>query len=86
MPDGTLLIDGLARIEDVAKQVGLPVNPDDTREVETMGGLMMLRLGRLPTLGDEIALDSALLRVEQMDGRRVARLRLLPAVEEATAE
>ncbi len=85
-PDGTLLIDGLARIEDVAKQVGLAVTPEDTQEVETMGGLMMLRLGRLPTIGDEIALDGSVLRVEQMDGRRVARLRLLPAVPAEPAD
>jgi CBS domain containing-hemolysin-like protein len=51
-----------------------------------MGGLMMLRLGRLPDVGDEIALDGTVLRVEQMDGRRVARLRLLPAAQGATAE
>jgi CBS domain containing-hemolysin-like protein len=61
----------------VAKQVGLPVNPEDTQEVETMGGLMMLRLGRLPSVGDEVRVDGTLLRVEQMDGRRVARLRLV---------
>jgi putative hemolysin len=86
LPDGTMLIDGLARIEDVAKQVGLPVNPEDTQEVETMGGLMMLRLGRLPAVGDEVRVDGTVLRVEQMDGRRVARLRLLPAAQEAAAD
>jgi CBS domain containing-hemolysin-like protein len=85
-PDGTMLIDGLARIEDVAKQVGLQVDPEDTQEVETMGGLVMLRLGRLPAVGDEVQLDSRMLRVEQMDGRRVARLRFLPATEASPAE
>jgi putative hemolysin len=83
LPDGTMLVDGLARIEDVAKQIGLAVTPEDTQEVETMGGLAMLRLGRLPTVGDEVRLDGSVLRVEQMDGRRVARLRLLPAQQDA---
>jgi putative hemolysin len=77
-PDGSVLIDGLARIEDVARECGLAVRPEDTDEVETMGGLVMLRLGRLPSVGDEVPLDGTVLRVEQMDGRRVARLRLLP--------
>ncbi|HLH25841.1 MAG TPA: hemolysin family protein [Chloroflexota bacterium] len=86
LPDGSLLIDGLARIEDVAKQVGLAVNPEDTQEVETMGGLMMLRLGRLPTVGDEVHVDGTVLRVEQMDGRRVARLRLLPSRPQVAAD
>jgi putative hemolysin len=76
-PDGTVLIDGLARIEDVARECGLTVRAEDTEEVETMGGLVMLRLGRVPAVGDEIPVDGAVLRVEQMDGRRVARLRLV---------
>ncbi len=76
-PDGSVLIDGLARIEDVAGACGLKLDPADAQEVETMGGLMMLRLGRLPTVGDEVPIDSMALRVEQMDGRRVAKLRLV---------
>ena len=80
-PDGSVLIDGLARIEDVARECGLKVHAEDTEEVETMGGLVMLRLGRVPTIGDEVPVDGAMLRVEQMDGRRVARLRLLRSGE-----
>ncbi|HLI28304.1 MAG TPA: hemolysin family protein [Chloroflexota bacterium] len=81
-PDGSLLVDGLARIEDVAHQCGLRVPPEDTEEVETMGGLVMLHLGRLPAVGDEVEVGGRRLRVEQMDGRRVARIRLLPAANQ----
>jgi CBS domain containing-hemolysin-like protein len=76
--DGSVLIDGLARIEDVAEACGLPVDTEVTDEVDTMGGLVMLHLGRVPEVGDEVPLGERRLRVEQMDGRRVARLRLLP--------
>jgi putative hemolysin len=76
-PDGSVLIDGLARIEDVARECGLTVHPDDLEEAETMGGLAMLRLGRVPVEGDDVPLDNAHLRVERMDGRRVETLRLL---------
>lgn len=83
--DGSLLVDGLARIEDVAEQCGLRVAPEDTQEVETMGGLVMLHLGRLPDVGDEVAVGDRLLRVEQMDGRRVARLRVTPSPQASAA-
>jgi CBS domain containing-hemolysin-like protein len=83
--DGSLLIDGLARIEDVAQQSGLRIDPGDNEEVETMGGLVMLHLGRLPTAGDEVTIGDRVLRVEQMDGRRVARVRLLPAQQPASS-
>jgi CBS domain containing-hemolysin-like protein len=80
-PDGSVVIDGLARIEDVAAACGLPVDERVTEEVETMGGLVMLHLGRVPAVGDEVPLGDRRLRVEEMDGHRVDRLRLLPAGE-----
>jgi CBS domain containing-hemolysin-like protein len=47
--------------------------------VETLGGLVMLRLGRVANVGDEVPVEGQLrLRVEEMDGRRVARVRLVP--------
>lgn len=78
-PDGSVLIDGLARIEDVAQECGLPISESDTEEVETMGGLVMLHLGRLPTVGDRVEVGRAVLQVEQMDGHRVSTVRLGPA-------
>jgi putative hemolysin len=78
-PDGTMLVDGLARIEDVALECGLAVDASDTREVETIGGLVMLRLGRLPVVGDAVEVGGAKLRVELMDGHRVAQVRLISA-------
>jgi CBS domain containing-hemolysin-like protein len=51
---------------------------EETREVDSLGGLVMQRLGRIPRLGDEIRLDGWLIRVEEVDGRRAARLRLVP--------
>jgi CBS domain containing-hemolysin-like protein len=84
-PDGSILVDGLARIEDVANLCGLHVSPADTDEVDTMGGLIMLHLGRLPNVGDEVQIDGSTLKVEQMDGRRVARLRLVPAAASASS-
>ena len=49
--------------------------PDDG-PYETLGGLVMARLGRIATVGDEVELPGVVLRVEQMDGRRIERLRV----------
>jgi Mg2+/Co2+ transporter CorC len=38
----------------------------------------MSRLGRMPMKGDEVLVSDHKLRVEELDGRRVATLRLLP--------
>jgi hypothetical protein len=45
---------------------------------ETIGGVVMYRLGRIPEVGDEVAVQGRRLRVEALDGLRVALVRLLP--------
>jgi CBS domain containing-hemolysin-like protein len=37
-------------------------------------------LGRVAAVGDEVAIEQGLLRVERMDGRRVDRIRFVPDV------
>jgi CBS domain containing-hemolysin-like protein len=77
-PDGSLLLEGLTRIEELEEVADVQVAPKRRAEVDTVGGLVMAELGRLPRVGDEVALDSRRLRVEALDGRRVAAIRVLP--------
>lgn len=83
--DGAL-IDGLVLVSDINARFGLRL---DEESYDTLGGLVWGELGREPHRGDEVELDHARLRVEAMDGRRVARVRLLresaPAQDAATA-
>jgi len=39
-----------------------------------VGGLLFGRLGRAPKTGDEVRLDGYLLRGEEVDGARIARV------------
>ncbi len=51
------------------------LNSDFTSEdFETIGGLVLGALGRAPEVGDEIVLDGYALRVDEIDGPRVARV------------
>ena len=79
--DGSLVVDGLLRLEELEEIADIRVPAELHAEVDTVGGLVMSSLGRVPDLGDEVAMSGRTLRVEQMDGRRVARVRLLPAAE-----
>jgi CBS domain containing-hemolysin-like protein len=56
----------------------------DGFDVETVGGYVFARLGRPAEIGDEVPVANGVLRVEELDGLRVARVRLLPTP--ATAE
>jgi putative hemolysin len=80
-PDGGVpeQVEGLLNLSDFAEVVGfaLPPGPYDT-----VGGFVMASLGRLGAVGDEVAVTSPeglwLLQVTQIDGRRIARVNLVP--------
>jgi CBS domain containing-hemolysin-like protein len=67
------IISGLLRADEVADAVGFEM-PDG--DYETVAGLVLERLGRIPDVGDEVALDGWRLTVVRMDRRRIADLRL----------
>jgi CBS domain containing-hemolysin-like protein len=73
LTDGSALIDGLALVTDVNAQFGLHVDED---VYNTVGGYVLGRLGRRPRLGDAIEIEGRRMRVEALDGLRVARVLL----------
>jgi CBS domain containing-hemolysin-like protein len=75
--DGSWLVPGLMRPDEVRDQIGFDV--PDGPAYETLGGFVMALLGRVPAVGDEVAVPGAVARVERMEGRRVDRIRLIPA-------
>lgn len=72
-PDGSALIDGLSLIEEVNEQLGLALQDPD---YDTIAGYVLGRLGRMAAKGDSVESEGVLLRVEEMDGLRIARVSL----------
>ncbi|HSO26472.1 MAG TPA: hemolysin family protein [Anaerolineales bacterium] len=72
-PDGSVLIEGLTLIEEVNEQLGLQLSDPD---YDTIAGYMLGKLGRIPRDSDVVEGDGVRLRVEEMDGMRIARLSL----------
>lgn len=54
-PDGSYLMDGLADMEDVVEALKLPVEEDD---FDTLNGLLVSLLGRIPSDGDTALLHA----------------------------
>ncbi len=71
LTDGSALIDGLALTTDVNVQFGLRIDED---LYDTIGGYVLGRLGRRPRLGDIVEVGGRKIRVEALDGLRVARV------------
>ncbi len=64
------------RPDELQEQTGIEVPDDD--EFDTVAGFVLRELGRIPEPGAEVQLpDGSTLRVERMEGRRIARLRYI---------
>ncbi|HEY7975475.1 MAG TPA: hemolysin family protein [Ktedonobacterales bacterium] len=74
--DGVWVVAGPESYESVRETIGLPEIPDDERgQYATLPGLLMLRLGRLPRVGDRLRLEPDWeIEVAAMDGRRVRQV------------
>jgi CBS domain containing-hemolysin-like protein len=73
--DGSWLVSGLLRPDEVLALTGIEL-PEGHSDYDTVAGLVLHRLGRLPTPGDEIDLPQINLTVVRLDGRRIDRVRL----------
>lgn len=72
--DGSWTLPGLLRPDELIEATGVVV--PDSAAYETLGGLVMAELGRIPDVGDEVLADGVRLKVVAMDGRRIDRLRV----------
>jgi CBS domain containing-hemolysin-like protein len=71
--EGVAIVDGSASIDDVNEALSLDLA---TEQVDTIGGLVYEKLGRVPIVGDRVHLDQSELTVVGAHGRRVTRVRV----------
>ncbi len=68
------LVDASLRPDEVERMTGVRL-PEG--EYDTLGGLVMQRVGRIPVAGDRIVDDDWMIEVRLMDGRRVSEVFLI---------
>jgi len=88
-PDGTIIADARAFVEDFEDRVGFILTEEEREEIDTVGGLVVGLLGRVPTRGEIIVHPSGIeFEVLAGDPRRVHRLRIrnLPSEDAPTEE
>src|SRR5919201_5888754 len=77
--DGSWLLDGLTALDDVADLLQLgPGAADEDQDIQTLGGVALAMLGRVPRAGDRFAWRGRQFEVLDMDGRRVDKVLALP--------
>ncbi len=73
---GEVEVEGLLNLHEFAEQTGidLPEGP-----YETAAGFVLAGLGEVPAVGQSVEVAAHRITVTEMDGRRIARLRIAPA-------
>jgi putative hemolysin len=73
--DGSWLIDGKILIDDLKELLKVSKLPgEDSGSYQTLGGLVMLQMGRVPVSGDVFEAEGFRFEVVDMDGKRVDKV------------
>jgi hypothetical protein len=73
--DGSWLVDGLMNVDELGELLGLRGLPDGGEgDYQTVGGMVMSHLGRVPAAGDRFDWREFSFEVVDMDGHRVDKV------------
>ncbi|MGA0539971.1 transporter associated domain-containing protein [Neotabrizicola sp. VNH66] len=75
---GIVLAQSTAPLDEMERALGLRLrSEEDDEEIDTIGGLAFLRMGRVPARGEVVTLENgAEIEIVDADARRIKRLRL----------
>ena len=74
LADGSLVIQGSVPLWELREHLALPV--EEASDYHTLAGLLLARLGRIPQGGETIVEQGYTLTVVDMDGPRIARVKV----------
>ena len=73
LSENEYLIDGSTNLDDINERIGLELSSE---EYESVGGIIMEKLGRIPVEGEVVAFDNIVLTVKKMDHARIEKVGL----------
>ncbi len=76
LEDGRLSVDATLPVDQL-EQLGIP--EEHHEDVDTLGGLVLARLGRIARVGDVVELGGRKIEVSRVKGRRILRLTVHPS-------
>ena len=71
--DSIIIVDARMTVADLNEEIGTSILVDG---FDTIGGLVYKELGKMPEVGDHIAVDNLKITVQSTIGRRIGKLRL----------
>ena len=77
-----VIVDGLMNLDDFAEETGIELADGP---YETVAGFVVARLGELPAIGSAVVESGHRFEVSELDGRRIARIKVTAAPEAGAA-
>jgi putative hemolysin len=74
LSDGTMLIDASISLRDLKEDHHIPL--PESPEYETLGGLLMTTLQKIPQSGDMVVIEGKRIRIVEMVGQRISKVKL----------
>jgi len=74
LSDGTMLIDASISLRDLKEDYHIPL--PESPEYETLGGLLMTTLQKIPQSGDIVEIEGKRIRIVEMVGQRISKVKL----------
>jgi putative hemolysin len=74
LSDGSMIIDASISVRDLMEDYNIEI--PESPEYETLGGFIVTHLQRIPQTGDIIEMDDKRLRVVEMVGQRIAKVKM----------
>ena len=76
LDDGRLSVDASLAVDELPELLGIP--DEEHAGVDTIGGLVLLSLGRMARTGDVVDIGGRRVEVARMRGRRIIRVTIDP--------
>lgn len=75
LPDGTILIDARANVDELEEYFKIEIEKDN---FETIGGLIVHLIGRVPRAGEEIPYQGLNFIIKESDEKKISKIKVRP--------
>jgi putative hemolysin len=80
--DNEYILDGSLRLHDISDLIGIDI---DSEEFDSVGGVMIGELGRVPEEHEEVTVNNVKLTAEEIEKNRIKKVRMIINIEEKHA-
>lgn len=83
--DKTYIVNGMLSLDEVNHIMSLDL-PEEDLEFDTISGMVLSLSGKMPEVGDEVEFDGIRFRIEEVEDKRITKIRVIKSDEEEEEE